>query len=321
MSRIFTGLKRENQMQLQGIGFVQYEREMGVVNARDHMVGKIVYVQDTIPRAFMPAELRRDTSRSILDGEFRKEHNLHKWCPWPVQCLPYWFFVFRKWLPGFSVVATQQLGERYSLSSLRRDVRATCIMKLAHRVHGYHKPRCSIQFLLGFCRMCAVRGRNSPATHMVHLPLLSQPKGELKELESDYQYPISPLTTNISGYSHDAENQQVEVCSESNVQRQHGDECRLSNADSKQDDSFTINDSLLIPIFVRHISGELAVRVNLSQSSQHLMDLYAQKTKTKLECHYFVYGRKRVEPDRTLLFYRVERDTTVHVCTRMLGGV
>lgn len=96
---------------------------------------------------------------------------------------------------------------------------------------------------------------------------------------------------------------------------------KLSNIDDKHDGVSIDNNGLLIPIFVRHISGELVLTVNLNQSSQYLMNLYAEKTNTKLECQYFVYGTKKLEPDSTLLFYGVERDTTVHVCTRLLGGM
>ena len=303
------GLKRGSQMQPQGIEFIQSEREKVVVNAKDHMVGKTVEVDDTVPRASLPAELQRAISHGILDAELSKEHDLHKWCLLPVQCLPSWFFIFRKWLPGFPVVAAEQLRERYLLSS--------------HGVHGYHKPRGSIQFLPGVSRTCAVPGRSSSATHRVHLLVLLQPKGELKELQSDYEYPIPPLATNITKDSHDIENQQIDACNESSVQRQQGDECTLSNTDSKKHgrSTSTNDDSLLIPIFVRHVSGELAVRVNLGQSSQYLMDLYEQKTKTRLEYQYFIYGRKRLEPDCTLQFYGVEQNITVHVCSGLLGGV
>lgn len=95
----------------------------------------------------------------------------------------------------------------------------------------------------------------------------------------------------------------------------------MSNIDSKHDGDSKNNDGLLIPIFVRHVYGELTLTINLNQSSQQLMHLYAQKTKTKLECQYFVYGTKILEPHGSLLFYGVERDTTVHVCTRLLGGM
>ena len=65
---------------------------------------------------------------------------------------------------------------------------------------------------------------------------------------------------------------------------QQTNECKMSNIDSKHDGDSKNNDGLLIPIFVRHVSGELTLTINLNQSSQQLMHLYAQKTKTKLEC-------------------------------------
>nr|TKV99711.1 hypothetical protein SEVIR_8G061300v2 [Setaria viridis] len=308
------GLKRANQMQPQGIGFIQSEIDKGVVNAEDNMVRKTVDVEDTLPRESLPAELQRATSHSMLDGELSKKHNLHKWCLLPVLHLPSWFFIFRKWLPGFQVVAAKQLREMYMLISVRGDVRAKCIMKLSHSVHGYYKPRDSMQFLPGVCKMCVVPVRTGPATNMVYLPLLSQTKRELEESESDYQYPISPITANITGDSHDIQSQQFEPCCESNnVESRQGNECRLSNVDSHQDGDSTKDDRSVISIFVRHVSGELALTVSLDQSLQHLMHLYAQKTKTKLECQYLVYGRKTLEPDHTFLFYGVERDTTVHI--------
>ena len=70
---------------------------------------------------------------------------------------------------------------------------------------------------------------------------------------------------------------------------QQTNECKMSNIDSKHDGDSKNNDGLLIPIFVRHVSGESTLTINLNQSSQQLMHLYAQKTKTKHECQYFVY--------------------------------
>jgi hypothetical protein len=171
-------------------------------------------------------------------------------------------------------------------------------MELAHEVHEYYKSSGSIQFLLGISMTYVIPGRNGQATRMVHVPLLSQPNSELAESELDSQPPIFPLTTNIIVDSHDAERQHIDPCSKSNVQSHQ-----------------------LTPIFVRHVSGELVFSVNLEQSSDHLMQLYAHKTKTKLECQYFVYGRKILQPHGSLMFYGVERDTTIHVCTRLLGGL
>ncbi|RLM70086.1 uncharacterized protein C2845_PM17G14970 [Panicum miliaceum] len=144
------------------------------------------------------------------------------------------------------------------------------------------------------------------------LPLLWQPKSELSD--SDYQYPVFPLNANITGDSHDIECRQLDPCNESNnVESQKGNDCRLSNVDSYEDGDSAKNDNPVIPILV--------LTVSLDQPLQHLMNLYAQKTKTKLEYQYFVHGRKTLQPDHTFLFYGVERDTTIHVCTRLLGGI
>jgi hypothetical protein len=112
-------------------------------------------------------------------------------------------------------------------------------------------------------------------------------------------------------------------CCESNsVESRQGNECRLSNVDKHKDGTESSkDDSSVIPIFVRHVSEKLTLTVSLDQSLQHLMHLYAQKTKTKLECQYFVYERKTLQPEHTFLFYGVEQNTTVHVCTRLLGGM
>ncbi|TVU23225.1 hypothetical protein EJB05_25578, partial [Eragrostis curvula] len=160
-----------------------------------------------------------------------------------------------------------------------------------------------------------VPARIGAETHMIHLSLCSKPKVELSESKSDYRYPASPLTGDFIG---DNERQQVSSCNESNVKSLHGDMGRMSNTNSQQDDDST--DGLLIPIFVRHISGELTFAVNLGQPSQHLMQWYAEKTNTKLQSQYFIYGRKRIEPHRDLMFYGVQRDTTIHVCVGLLGG-
>jgi hypothetical protein len=83
----------------------------------------------------------------------------------------------------------------------------------------------------------------------------------------------------------------------------------------------TKSDSVLVSIFVRPVSGEpLVLTVKLDESSQHMMCLYAQKTNTKLELQYFIYGRKRLEPDCTLLSYGVKANSTINACTWLLGG-
>jgi hypothetical protein len=85
-------------------------------------------------------------------------------------------------------------------------------------------------------------------------------------------------------------------CCESNsVESRQGNECGLSNVDKHQDRTESSkDDSSVIPIFVRHVSGKLTLTVSLDQSLQHLMHLYAQKTKTKFECQYFVYRGKHL---------------------------
>jgi hypothetical protein len=84
------------------------------------------------------------------------------------------------------VVVVKQLRGMYMLSSIRGDVRAKCIMKLSHGVHGYYKVRDLTQFLPNICKMCVVPVRTDSATSMVYLPLLLQTKSELEESESDY---------------------------------------------------------------------------------------------------------------------------------------
>jgi hypothetical protein len=77
---------------------------------------------------------------------------------------------------------------------------------------------------------------------------------------------------------------------------------------------------MVIPIFVRHGSGELTLTVRMDQCTNDLMQLYALKTKTTLDSQYFVYKRKKIDPHHMWLSYGLKRDTTVHVCTRLLGG-
>lgn len=285
------------------------EGDEGVVDARYQMLGKRMDVKGAVAGPYLLAEIQRNTSRQfihqwtkpnhkMLDGEPCEKDNIYKWCPLPVQCLPSWFTMSEKWLPGYLVRVTEKHKEMYPLNDLEGDSGATYVVELGHGVHGYDK-----------------------AGHSMHLPLLPHHKSELSESKSDYQYPTSLLTANITGDSPDTESQKFDPCSESNsVDSQEGVECRMSNVDSLQGGDSDENDSSVVPIFVRHVSGELTLTVSLDQSSQYLMDLYAQKTKTKLECQYFVYGRKTLKPDRTLLFYGLKRDTTVHVCTGLLGG-
>lgn len=282
----------------QGCKFLPQAREVDVVvSAKGHMAATTEHVKDTVPEEFLPAQVHKTASHCILDSEISKQHTLSKWWLLLLQCLPSWSFITRKWFLEFSVLESRQLRDRYLLtSSLKGDAPATFIMELAHEVYEYYQSRGSIQFLLGISTTYVVPGRNVQATRMVHVPLLSQSNGELAESELDSQPPIPPLTTNMD--SHDAERQHIDPCSKSDVQSQQ-----------------------LTPIFVRHVSGELVFGVNLEQSSDHLMQLYAHKTKTNIECQYFAYGRKILEPHGSLMFYGIERDTTIHVCTRMLGGL
>jgi hypothetical protein len=197
----------------------------------------------------------------------------------PEKCLPSWFFIFRKWLPGFLEDETARLGgERYPLSSLKGDFRATCRMELDHTALGYPKLSDFMRSLPGICRMCVVPVGSGPATHMVLFPPLSRPKyvpllepcsfdhDELAESVSDHHSPRSPLNANIADDSphntdsqqgHDAcsetnvQIQQVDdACSETCVQSQHGHESSRSSAESQQDGSSSDNGSLLddIPV-------------------------------------------------------------------------
>ncbi|KAG8049047.1 hypothetical protein GUJ93_ZPchr0009g2022 [Zizania palustris] len=234
------------------------------------MLGKRVEVKDAVARGSLPAELQRSASfrhhnqevpkvtrSSILDGELNEEPSTRKRRPLPEKCLPSWFFIFRKWLPGFLVDATERLGERYPLSSLKGDFRAICRMELDHCTLGYPKLSDFMRSLPGICRMCVVPVGSGPATHMVLLPPLSRPKyvpllepfsfdhDELPESVSDHQSPLSPLTTNISEDSpHNTDSQEGDACSENNVQSHQGDEGSRSNAESQQDSVSTDNGSL-----------------------------------------------------------------------------
>ncbi|CAO2140991.1 unnamed protein product [Urochloa humidicola] len=60
--------------------------------------------------------------------------------------------------------------------------------------------------------------------------------------------------------------------------------------------------------------------VNLNEPSEHMFCLYEEKTKMKLSHQYFSFGRKTIEPDRSLHFYGIGRNSTVNACGRLLGG-
>jgi hypothetical protein len=72
------GLKRANQMQPQGIGFIQSKSDKGVINAKDNMVRKRVDVEDIVLIGSLPTKLQRATSHSVFDDELIKKHNLYK---------------------------------------------------------------------------------------------------------------------------------------------------------------------------------------------------------------------------------------------------
>ena len=56
------------------------------------------------------------------------------------------------------------------------------------------------------------------------------------------------------------------------------------------------HDSMMMPIFVRHGSGELTFTVRMDQSTTDLMQLYAQRTKATLDSQYFSMTGKDFEP-------------------------
>ncbi|KAL6847337.1 hypothetical protein ACP4OV_023190 [Aristida adscensionis] len=277
---VVIGLKIGNRVQSRGFGFVKFEREKDMISAKEahhvYMLGKRVEVKDAVARASLPLEDQRATSlrqhfqeypkltHSALDGELTEEHNLRKRRPLPEKCLPSWFFIFRKWLPGFLVDATERLGgEKYPLSSLKGDFRASCRMELDHCALGYPKLSDFMRSLPGICRMCVVPVGSGPATHMVLLPPLSRPKyvpllephsfdhDELPESVSDNHSPRSPLIANTPEDSpRNTDSLLGDACSESNVQGQHGDESSRSNAESQQDGSSADNGSLLDEITI-----------------------------------------------------------------------
>ncbi|KAF8687364.1 hypothetical protein HU200_043050 [Digitaria exilis] len=75
-----------------------------------------------------------------------------------------------------------------------------------------------------------------------------------------------------------------------------------------------------VPIFIRHCSGMVVLRVKLDEPAEHMMHLYEIQTKMKLLYQHFKYGNSIIDPKRTLLSYGVGRDATVDACGRLLGG-
>uniref|UniRef100_A0A0E0MNV5 RRM domain-containing protein n=1 Tax=Oryza punctata TaxID=4537 RepID=A0A0E0MNV5_ORYPU len=276
---VVIGIRMGDRVQSRGFGFVKFKREEDVISAKEthhvYMLGKRVEVKDAVARGSLPAETQKTASfrhhnpevpkvtHHLLDGELKEEHYIRKRRPLPEKCLPSWFFIFRKWLPGFLADATERLGDRYPLSSLKGDFRAICRMELDHGTLGYPKLSDFMRSLPGICRMCVVPVGSGPATHMVLLPPVSRPKyvpllepfsfdhDELPESVSDHQSPRSPLTTNITEDSpRNTDSQQGDICSESNAQSHQGDECSGSNTESQQDSASTDNGSLLSEVTV-----------------------------------------------------------------------
>uniref|UniRef100_A0A0E0JBV1 RRM domain-containing protein n=1 Tax=Oryza nivara TaxID=4536 RepID=A0A0E0JBV1_ORYNI len=270
---VVIGIRMGDRVQPQGFGFVKFKREEDVISAKEthhvYMLGKRVEVKDAVARGFLPAEIQKTASfrhhsqevpkvtHHMLDGELKEEHYIRKRRPLPEKCLPSWFFIFRKWLPGFLADAIERLGDRYPLSSLKGDFRAICRMELDQGTLGYPKLSDFMHSLPGICRMCVVPVGSGPATHMVLLPPVSRPKyvpllepfsfdhDELPESVSDHQSPRSPLTTNITEDSlRNTDSQKGDTCSESNVQSHQGDECCGSNTESQQYSASTDNGSL-----------------------------------------------------------------------------
>uniref|UniRef100_A0A0E0MNN4 RRM domain-containing protein n=1 Tax=Oryza punctata TaxID=4537 RepID=A0A0E0MNN4_ORYPU len=271
---VVIGIRMSDRVQSRGFGFVKFKREEDVISAKEthhvYMLGKRVEVKDAVARGSLPAETQKTASfrhhnqevpkvtNHLLDGELKEEHYIRKRRPLPEKCLPSWFFIFRKWLPGFLADATERLGDRYPLSSLKGDFRAICRMELDHGTLGYPKLSDFTRSLPGICRMCVVPVGSGPATHMVLLPPVSRLKyvpllepfsfdhDELPESVSDHQSPRSPLTNNITeDYPRNTNSQQGDTCSESNAQSHQGDECSGSYAESQQDSASTDKGSLL----------------------------------------------------------------------------
>uniref|UniRef100_A0ACD5Y670 Uncharacterized protein n=1 Tax=Avena sativa TaxID=4498 RepID=A0ACD5Y670_AVESA len=272
-------LKIDDRIQSRGFGFVKFLKEKDMVRAKEahhvYVLGRRVEIKDAVARPFLP-ELQRGNSlrhnvrestrvtKNEMEDELADEkYYLGKRRPLPEKCLPSWFFIFRKWLPGFLVEATQRYGERYPLSSVKTDFRSSCRMDLDHAALGYPKLSDFLRSLPGICRMCVVPVGKGPATHMVLLPPVSRPKyvpllepysfdhDELPESVSDHQSPRSPLSPNITEDApHNTDSQHGDASSESNVQSQHDDEYSRSNAESPRDGDSTSNGSLLDEITV-----------------------------------------------------------------------
>ncbi|KQJ86193.1 uncharacterized protein LOC100836820 isoform X2 [Brachypodium distachyon] len=268
-------LKIDNHIQSRCFGFVKFQREKDMLSAKEaqyvYVLGKRVEIKDAVARPYSPEPRRAiphhihespRVTHSVPESEPTEQH-YGKRRPLPEKSLPSWFFIFRKWLPGFLVDATERHGGRYPLSSVKSDFRSSCRMELDHGTLGYPKLSDFMRSLPGICRMCVVPVGTGPATHMVLLPPLSRPKyvpllepysfdhDELPESVSDDHSPRSALTANNTEDSpHNIDSQHGDACSESNVQSPHDDECSRSNADSPRDGDSTSNGSLLDEITV-----------------------------------------------------------------------
>jgi hypothetical protein len=290
-------LKLENQIQSRGFGFVKFQREKDMMRAKEahhvYMLGRRVEIKDAVARPFLP-ELQRGTSlrhsvresprgtySEIEDELADEQYYIGKRQPLPEKCLPSWFFIFRKWLPGFLVEAAERYGERYPLSSVKSDFRSICRMELDHAALGYPKLSDFIRSLPGICRIRVVPAGKGAATHMVLLPPIARPKyvpllepysfdhDELPESVSDHQSPRSPLSPNITGDApHNTDGQHGDVSSESNVQSQHDDEYSRSNAESPRDSDSTSNGSLLDEITVSTTKLDLIVSGSVPQINE-----------------------------------------------------
>ncbi|EEE53511.1 hypothetical protein OsJ_36687 [Oryza sativa Japonica Group] len=380
---VVIGIRMGDRVQSRGFGFVKFKREEDVISAKEthhvYMLGKRVEVKDAVARGSLPSEIQKTSSfrhhnqevpkvtHHLLGGELKEEHYIRKRRPLPEKCLPSWFFIFRKWLPGFLADATERLGDRYPLSSLKGDFRAICRMELDHSTLGYPKLSDFMRSLPGICRMCVVPVGSGPATHKVLLPPVSRPKyvpllvpfsfdhDELPESVSDHQFPMSPLTTNITEDS------------PRNTDSQHGDTCSESNAESQQDSASTDNGSQLytsiepvstrkldvveplpartpdrvepqkigsdparktislesglgVQIFIGNGSANLSLQVDVKKDVEYMLMLYQKRTGISSRNIYFVYRGKRLRLNRSLLSYGVQKDSTVNVRSRILGG-
>ncbi|XP_052138107.1 uncharacterized protein LOC127756775 [Oryza glaberrima] len=367
---VVIGIRMGDRVQSRGFGFVKFKREEDVISAKEthhvYMLGKRVEVKDAVARGSLPAEIQKTSSfrhhnqevpkvtHHLLGGELKEEHYIRKRRPLPEKCLPSWFFIFRKWLPGFLADATERLGDRYPLSSLKGDFRAICRMELDHSTLGYPKLSDFMRFLPGICRMCVVPVGSSPATHKVLLPPVLRPKyvpllvpfsfdhDELPESVSDHQFPMSPLTTNITEDS------------PRNTDSQHGHTCSESNAESQQDSASTDNGSQLytsiepvstrkldvveplpartpdrvepqkigsdparktislesglgVQIFIGNGSANLSLQVDVKKDVEYMLMLYQKRTGISSRNIYFVYRGKRLRLNRSLLSYGVQK--------------